>query len=126
MSGFQPYILPGFLSRSSTDGFEQVKTLKTNIKQNLKMLLLTSPGERIGSPNFGVGIKRFLFEMSGQEVYAEIDSKIKEQVSLFLPYLKIIRVQFLVDEENENKVNLKIVYSVPRISLTDELFTEVL
>ena len=126
MSGFQPYILPGFLAQSSIDGFEQVKTLKTNIKQNLKMLLLTNPGERIGSPNFGVGIRRFLFEMSGQEVYAEIDSKIKEQVSLFLPYLKIVRVQFLTDDKNENKLNLKIIYSVPRISLTDELFTEVL
>ena len=29
------------------------------IKQNLKMLILTNPGERVMDPEFGVGIKQF-------------------------------------------------------------------
>ena len=103
-----------------------VTTLKDNIKQNLKMLILTNPGERVMDPNFGVGIRRYLFEVVSDEVYAEIDSKIKQQVSLYLPYLKITRVQFARDPNNENRINLKIVYSVPRLSLFDELNTEIL
>lgn len=124
---FQPIILGGDMSRSPSDGFEQVKTLKGNIKQNLKMLLLTNPGERVMDPNFGVGISRYLFEMvEDQTVYADIDSKIREQISLYMPYLKIQRVDFLSQNGNNNKINLKIVYSVPKISLNDQLVTEVL
>jgi phage baseplate assembly protein W len=104
-----------------------IDSLKTNVKQNLKMLLLTNPGERVFDPNFGVGIRQYLFEMVGQDdVYAEIDSKIKQQVALYMPYLKITRVQFNKDLSNENKINIKLVYSVPRISLFDELNTEIL
>ena len=35
------------------------------VKQNFKMLLLTNPGERIMNPDFGVGLRRYLFEMNG-------------------------------------------------------------
>jgi hypothetical protein len=31
------------------------------VKQNMKMVLLTSPGERVMIPEYGVGLKRFLF-----------------------------------------------------------------
>ena len=119
--GFQPQ-LP--LSLDSEDGFAMIKDLKSNIKQNLKMLLLTNPGERIMIPRFGVGMRRYLFEVNSDDVYAQIDSRIREQVSIFLPYLQIKRIKFSSD--NENKISLTIFYSVPRISLNDVLTTEVL
>jgi uncharacterized protein len=119
--GFQPQIP---LSLDSEDGFAMIKDLKSNIKQNLKMLLLTNPGERIMLPRFGVGMRKYLFETSGDDVYAQIDARIREQVSIFLPYLQIKRIKFSSD--NENKISLTIFYSVPRISLNDVLTTEVL
>lgn len=32
------------------------------ITQKLKMIVLTNPGEKLSDPNFGVGIRRYLFE----------------------------------------------------------------
>ena len=44
---------------SHTDGPYQLnKTLKDVVRQNLKMLILTAPGERIMVPEFGVGLHR--------------------------------------------------------------------
>jgi phage baseplate assembly protein W len=127
MAFYGPNVFYGILNGSDNGGFEMIASLKMMIKQNLKMLLLTNPGERVFDPNFGVGIRQYLFEMVGQDdVYAEIDSKIKQQVALYMPYLKITRVQFNKDLSNENKINIKLVYSVPRISLFDELNTEIL
>ena len=101
---FQPRILGGDMSRSPSDGFEQIDTLRKNIKQNLKMLLLTNPGERVMDPNFGVGVGRYLFEMvEDQSVYADIDSKIREQILLYMPFIKIQRVDFL-SQNNKNKM----------------------
>ena len=127
MAFYGPDVFYGVLNGSDNGGFEMIASLKMMIKQNLKMLLLTNPGERVFDPNFGVGIRRYLFEMSGQDdVYAEIDSRIRQQVGLYMPYLKITRVQFNKDLNNENKININLVYSVPRISLNDELNTEIL
>ena len=89
--GFQPQIP---LSLDSEDGFAMIKDLKNNIRQNLKMLLLTNPGERIMLPRFGVGMRRYLFENRSDDVYAQIDSRIREQISIFLPYLQIKRIKF--------------------------------
>ena len=49
------------LTLDSTDGFGMIKTIRDMIKQNLKMLVLTNPGERVMEPDFGVGISQFLF-----------------------------------------------------------------
>ena len=124
---FQASVTSGDLEESSESGFKQIDTLRDNIKQNLKMLVLTNPGERVMDPNFGGGVSRYLFEMiEDNSVYADIDSRIREQVSLYLPYVNIQRVEFLSEIRNRNKINLKITYSVPRISLNDQLVTEVL
>ncbi len=125
-TGFQPLVIDGKLERSTEDGFALVKSLKLNIKQNLKMLLLTSPGERVMFPRFGVGMRRYLFEMQSDEVFAAIDSKIREQVSIYLPYVKIQRVQFDKSNIDKSQIKLKLTYSVPRISLNDVLVTDVL
>ncbi len=121
--GFQPQIP---LSLDSENGFALTKTLKTNIKQNLKMLILTNPGERIFVPNFGVGVRNFLFESIGQETFLAIDSKIREQASLYMSFLNIERVQFMQSDVDSSKINIKVTYTVPRVGLTDTLFTNIL
>ena len=68
------------LALDDTDGFGMIKTLRAMIKQNLKMLILTNPGERVMEPEFGVGIKQFLFQNFSSDVYSQIDFKIREHI----------------------------------------------
>jgi phage baseplate assembly protein W len=60
MSSYAPF-LP--LTLDGQDGFVNIKDFGHLIKQNLKMLVLTNPGERIMMPNFGIGLKKILFEL---------------------------------------------------------------
>ena len=69
-------------------------------KQNLKMLILTIPGERIMDPNFGVGLRRYLFELNDSNTYSAISSKINEQVQRYLSYIQIDDIQFQIPEGN--------------------------
>ena len=51
------------LQKDSVDGFYVLtKTLAENTKQNFKNLLLTTPGERVMIPGFGVGLRNLLFD----------------------------------------------------------------
>tara|TARA_R100000008_G_scaffold34686_1_gene19689 strand:- start:11617 stop:12009 length:393 start_codon:yes stop_codon:yes gene_type:complete len=64
------------------------------VRQNFKMLLLTIPGERIMNPDFGVGLKRYLFERSGPELHNRINEKISEQVNRYMDYIQLNKIDF--------------------------------
>ena len=88
-------------------------------KQNLKTIILTSPGERVWNPDFGVGARRALFEhQSKVEIY--LNRKIREQVSKYAPYITIRNISF---ESNEdfNSANIKISFLVTAHSIEEIL-----
>ena len=77
MAGIAPK-LP--LALDSSDGYALLKTIRTMIKQNFKMLILTVPGERIMDPAYGVGMKTYLFNSFHENTYADIDLKIRDTI----------------------------------------------
>ena len=63
------------------------------------MLILTSPGERIMLPEFGVGIRHYLFENATDEAFLTLRSRIIEQARIYLPYITINSVNFRQETE---------------------------
>jgi phage baseplate assembly protein W len=108
-----PVVLDG------TDGFGMITSIRDMIKQNLKMLILTNPGERVMEPEFGVGITQYLFQNFSDNVYAEIDNKIRQQVSDYMPMITIEEVNFYRLEPDSNKISLRLAYSMPSIAASD-------
>ena len=109
------------INYDSTDGFGMLKTVTQAIKQNFKMLILTNPGERVMNPEFGVGIKQFLFENFQSDVYTRIDEKIREQVNFYLPVVSIVKIEFGRLNQDQNILALRIEYAIPDISTRDLL-----
>tara|TARA_R100001510_G_C7656794_1_gene217248 strand:+ start:8978 stop:9346 length:369 start_codon:yes stop_codon:yes gene_type:complete len=109
------------LTIDSVDGYTSIKRLKTLIKQNFKMIILTNPGERVMQPEFGVGIKQFLFENFNDNVYADIDVKIREQAATYLPVIRIINLEFAESSMDDNEISIRIEFSIPDIAERDLL-----
>ena len=103
------------------DGFTMIKSIKKLVRQNLKMLLLTDPGERVMEPDFGVGMKRFLFQNYGSGVESQIDSKIREQVNIYLPFVSIIDITFGIADADNNRLAFSIFYAIPELDDKDLL-----
>lgn len=82
------------ITEDELDGLKLIKNFPDLVEQNLKNLILTIPGERIMDPTFGVGIATFLFEQNDPTTYAAIRSKISEQVSKYMPFVRIDDVTF--------------------------------
>jgi len=89
--------------------FFRTKTVLEQSKANLRNLLLTTPGERIFQPNFGSRLKNIVFEQ-GQDIPNRIEETIRSSVDNFLPYINIINV-FTIQEQNQ--VNVQVEFSVP-------------
>ena len=97
------------LGYSSEGFFYKSKTVLDQSKSNLRNLLLTTPGERIFQPNFGSRLKNIVFEQ-GQDIPNRIEEAIRSSVDNFLPYINIINV-FTIQEQNQ--VNVQVEFSVP-------------
>ena len=107
------------------------KNLRQSIRQNLKNLILTTKGERMMLPDFGVGLRNFLFENFTPAVLTNISDEIKSQVASYMPFVNVRRINFFDSESNpdtiaENELRISIVYDILPLDDTDTLtITEV-
>ena len=107
------------LMYSQENGYMMIKSMLPMIRQNLKMLLLTNPGERIMVPAFGVGMRTYLFENFDETTYAKIRARVKSQVKIFMPYITINSIQFIPKDMDNGKLSLIIKYVVPSLRSQD-------
>jgi phage baseplate assembly protein W len=108
------------------DGIKLNKEYIDLVNQNLKMLLLTSPGERIMDPHFGVGMRRFIFEQDHPTIYADISAKIYEQVAKYLPYIELEHLDFQSNGTGNtniasNLLQLRIIFNIKPLNRTETL-----
>ena len=96
--------------QDGTDGFRMNKSLRDLVKQNLKMLVLTNPGERVMEPDFGVGIKQFLFQNFSEDTFSQIDSKIREQAAIYLPVISIQDVSFFSEQQDSSILRMQLIF----------------
>jgi|ETNvirenome_6_85_1030632.scaffolds.fasta_scaffold06112_5 hypothetical protein len=109
------------LEFSDTHGFQMTESIRQVVKAHIKMLILTVPGERVMFPQFGVGIKQFLFENPGPDVYARIDERIDKQMKDYLPGITIRDVLYDTSNLDSSTLRIRIIYDIPSYSMQDLL-----
>jgi phage baseplate assembly protein W len=86
------------------------------VKQNFKMLVLTVPGERIMNPDFGVGLKRYMFELSGPELHAAINDRILTQTKTYMDFIQLNKIDFTSPENSPDlfphQLNIQIHFTI--------------
>tara|TARA_Y100000296_G_C5163452_1_gene253215 strand:- start:911 stop:1288 length:378 start_codon:yes stop_codon:yes gene_type:complete len=118
MPAFSPK-LP--LEKDLVYGYAMNETIRAMVTQNLKMLLLTSPGERVMDPKFGAGLRHYLFKMKQEGIEVDIRGEIYRQVKLYMPYVEIPSVDFADFTDDSHSILVIIKYIVPSLSLKDVL-----
>jgi len=96
--------------------FSTNQVSKDALTSDLLLLLLTQRGERYMMPQFGTGLLKYVFEMNDQNSASDIEEEIKNTVSLYIPALKITKVTFnwnIDDNGNpipETQINVNILF----------------
>ena len=91
--------------------FERTKTALQQSKSNIKNLLLTKKGERLGNPLFGSDLFRVLFELEG-DVESRIEEIVHSSIKQWLPYVVINKVESKFSDTGDNILNIKIVFGI--------------
>ena len=103
--------------------FDLDYTTKSHAKSKLINLLITSPGERLNQPNFGIGMKNRLFEQQTPIAADDLRNIINPQVQIYIPEIEIKNITIkdgglqghklfvtvnysMVNDESEDSVSL--------------------
>ena len=108
------------LSKGNHDTFELYDEVKGQISFYLKNLLLTSPGENISDPSYGIGLRRYLFEPNNSSTRQNISYEISSQIRRYLPFIILEDVGVSADSSDidSNSIRVKIIYSIPGDALS--------
>jgi len=118
MNGLAPQ-LP--LARNPGGGYDSLQNYKQLATQNLKMIVLTSPGERVMDISFGAGVRNFLFENDTSNISA-LKQRIFNQASKYLSWVKIDNIDLFMNSDR-NLLSVKIIYSIPQIGASREVLS---
>ena len=86
-------------------GLFDIEAVKTSIAN----ALLTSPGEKILNPEFGVDLRRFIFEPIDEDTAEDIQDDIEDNLPKWEPRISLENVFVEADEDQqEYKITLQI------------------
>jgi len=88
--------------------FPGTSTTLSQAGSNLKNLLLTNKGERVGHPTFGADLLLVLFEPMSENLLDRVKESINEAIAEWLPYISINKLEIEPDESEINQLNINI------------------
>ncbi len=95
---------------------------KRAIKSDLMHLLLTNKGERLYQPEFGTDLKKFLFEPNIITVQSNIREEIQKAIDLYIPNLKVDRLEVNPVDGQDHSVIVKLEYTVTNNTFSESDF----
>lgn len=98
--------------------------LSNQISDNLRNLLLTNWGERVGLYNFGANLTPLTSDFVSQEDFdSEAVARIKSAVALWMPFVEL--VDFVSETDRLENVSTGIIritisYNIPSLNISDK------
>lgn len=100
---------PAFNSR--TRGALMVSQLD-DVRESLRILLSTAPGERVMRPSYGCDLRRLVFEPLNEGTLTEMRSAIERAVLFFEVRITLESVEFDLDEAASGVLRIRLEYTV--------------
>jgi phage baseplate assembly protein W len=101
------------LSKGEKDLYKMNESRLEQARFEIKNLLLTSKGENLSDPNYGIGIRRYIFEMNNPSIRATINREIRIQMIRYMDNIKFISsdIQASADDIDSNSLRIFITFS---------------
>ena len=88
------------LTHTQEGYFKRTKTALEQAKSNIRNLLLTNKGERLGNPTFGTNLLSLVFTQENTDLEARVEEEIRASMAEFLPFINIVSIETNFSEEN--------------------------
>lgn len=110
---------PGFLGRgwafpvvASPVGQIDYAAGEAAIEQSIRILLGTSPGERVMRPELGCGIWDLVMEPNTPQLHGRVQVRVRDALMRWEPRIDVLGVRVDAQEEQKNVLLIRIDYRV--------------
>ncbi len=100
--------------------FNSTFTTREAKKNNLINFFLTNPGEIPLNPQFGAGLKIYLFEQANEPTFEDLKSFIKQKLDIYFPSITILNLDVLSPDGRPNDITVSLNYSIDE-NITDNI-----
>ena len=83
-----------------------------DIRQSIRIILETSPGERVMRPDFGSGLRSMLFEPVNYTTLALVKQRVEQALVFWEPRIDVREVTVTVNGAAPNRLDIDIGYQV--------------
>lgn len=105
---------------SALNVFDTVYSTKDQTKYNLINFLLTDPRERPFNPNFGAGLRSFLFEQLETNTAQDLQTMLISQIESNFPNVNIVNLT-VTSDVNIGAINIEFSYNIRNTKESDEV-----
>ena len=96
--------------------FASTSTTIEAVKNNIRNLLQTNPGERLMQPNLGFDLRKFTFNQINEETTLALQNEILDKLEIWLPFVEITDIQIKTNETdstvNTNTISMYIIFNI--------------
>ena len=69
--------------------------------------------------NFGVGMTNYLFEQNSIGLISNINSEVRKQIRIYMPYVVIKKLEFNAEDIDKNQLSMRLEYSISQSTLNE-------
>jgi phage baseplate assembly protein W len=110
-----------FPPRIGPDGRVTWSAGEQNIREAIRIILLTELKERLQLPEFGGGLKMFLFKPNTASTHRQMQERIKRALERWEPRIKVESVIVVKDPADEQSAVITINYKLVAKGVKDQI-----
>jgi phage baseplate assembly protein W len=101
-----------FPPQLEADGSVAEAVYEEDIRQAIRIIIFTNPGERVMRPDFGAGLNQFVFEPVNTTTMALVENRVRESLIVWEARIDILEVKVRADRSEWNKLLIDLTYLV--------------
>ena len=107
------------LTHTQNGFFNRTKTALEQAKSNIRNLLLTNKGERLGNPTFGTNLLSLVFSQENTDLESRVEEEIRASMGEFLPFINIVSIETNFSDTNKDVANVNLRFTL-NVDVTSE------
>ncbi len=111
----------GFPPRLDRDARVAWSVGAQNIRESIRIILTTEPGERLMLPAFGAGLQRFLFEPNTVTTHRRIEEAVLQSLDRWEPRITVSEVRVQPDAQDPQAALVTVRYTLVTNRASDQV-----
>jgi phage baseplate assembly protein W len=97
---------------AENDGSTAIAKYEEDVQQAVRIIIGTDWGERVMRPDFGAGLKSFLFGPLSQTTIQRVQTRVQESLIKWEPRIDVESVVATADRSDPGKLTIAVTYRV--------------